>query len=58
MLVLEVMSLCKFFRPDSRMVKQRVDDLMRRKYIRREDPTSHTSPYVYIAGEEEEDKDE
>jgi hypothetical protein len=45
-LVQAILSQCVFFRPDVRKVKQRVEDLMKRGYIRREDPTDHTSPYV------------
>ncbi len=47
-LVQAVLSQCLFFRPDVRKVKQRIEDLMKRGFIRREDPTMHTSPYVYV----------
>jgi hypothetical protein len=45
-----VMEQCLFFRPDMRMVKQRIEDLMKRGYLAREDPTVHTSDFVYVPG--------
>ena len=48
-LVQAVLSQCLYVRPDVRKVKQRIEDLMKRGFIRREDPTMHTSPYVYVA---------
>jgi hypothetical protein len=45
-----VVHQCTTFRPDSRALKARVADLMRRGYLTRQDPTSHTAPYVYVAG--------
>ncbi len=45
-----VMEQCVFFRPDLRQVRQRIEDLMKRGYITREDPTVHTSNFVYVPG--------
>jgi hypothetical protein len=45
-----VMEQCVFFRPDLRQVRQRIEDLMKRGYIDREDPTVHTSNFVYVPG--------
>jgi cullin 1 len=50
-LVQEVLLQIKFFRPDPRLIKSRIDTLMN-VYIRREDPMSISSPYVYVAGED------
>jgi hypothetical protein len=50
-LVASVMQQCMFFRPDGRKVKQRIEDLIKRGFLRREDPTVHTSPYVYLPGD-------
>ena len=44
-LVQEVLLQIKFFRPDPRLIKSRIDYLMN-TYIKREDPMSVTSPYV------------
>jgi hypothetical protein len=46
-----VIGQCLFFRAEPRMIKQRIEDLMKRNYLTREDPTVHTSPFVYIPGE-------
>ncbi len=51
-LVQDILSQCYFFRPDIRKVKQRLEDLMKRGFIKREDPTIHTSPYVYVPGDD------
>lgn len=52
-LVAEVMQQSRFFRPDGRLIKQRVEYLIGQRYARREDATLHTSPYVYIPADHE-----
>lgn len=44
-LIQEVLLQIKFFRPDPRLIKNRIDTLMN-TYMRREDPMSITSPYM------------
>jgi hypothetical protein len=51
-LIQEVLKQLLFFRPDVRRTKQRIEHLIKEGYMRREDPESHMSPYVYVAGEE------
>lgn len=46
-LIQEVLQQIKFFRPDPRLIKSRIDALMG-EYIRREDAMSLASPYVYV----------
>lgn len=53
-LVQEAVRQIQFFRPDVRHIKTRIAVVLRDGYIAREDPTSHTSPYVYVAGSGEE----
>ncbi len=47
-LVIEVLQQSRFFRPDGRLIKQRMEHLIGQRYARREDPMVHTSPYVYV----------
>lgn len=47
-LVTAVMGQCVFFRPDPRKIKQRIEDLIKREYMRRNDDLSG---YVYMPGE-------
>ena len=51
-LIPEVLKHLTFFRPEIRDVRQRIEHLIKEGYMRREDPSSHSSPYVYVAGEE------
>ena len=51
-LVQAIMTQCLFFRPDVRKIKQRIEDLMKRGFIKREDPDVHTSPYVYVPSDD------
>ena len=46
-LVHEVLTQIKYFRPDPKLIKRRINALMG-EYLRREDPMSATSPYVYV----------
>jgi hypothetical protein len=41
---------CLYFKATPRDVKQRVEDLMRRKYLAREDPDDPRSNLVYLPG--------
>ena len=50
-LIQETFKMLVFFRPDVRKTKQRIEHLIKEGYMRREDPSSHTSPYVYVADE-------
>jgi hypothetical protein len=47
-LVEEIMKQIRFFRPEPRLIKQRIEDLIGRRYLRREDPMNPNSPYVYV----------
>lgn len=47
-LVSEVMAQIRFFRPEVKFIKTRIANLIERNYIRRDDPTRHDSPYVYV----------
>lgn len=44
----------RYFVPEVKLVKQRIEAMIAQSYIKRQDPDSHTSPYVYVAAQAEE----
>lgn len=51
LLVQEVVQQSRFFRPDPKLIKQRIESCISQEYLRRANPDDYTSPYVYIPGE-------
>ncbi len=47
-LVEEIIKQIRFFRPEPRLIKQRIEDLIGRRYLRREDPMNPASPYMCV----------
>jgi hypothetical protein len=50
-LTMNIMSSCLLFRPDTRIIKQRVEDLIRRGFIRRDGEDMRNPEYVYVPGD-------
>ena len=47
-LVNEVCKQIQMFKPDPRHIKQRIENAIGQRFIKRRDEESHTSPYVYV----------
>lgn len=52
-LLQEVVMQIRYFVPDVKLVKQRIEAMIAQSYIKRQDPDLHTSPYIYVAQAEE-----
>ena len=48
-LLAEVVLQVRYFVPDVKLVKQRIEAMISQTYIRRESPDSHLSPYMYVS---------